>query len=190
MKSLGVLSLFLAAHCAYGDIIITSVSTSPDGANTDWTYSLSVTANQKVATGNYFTIYDFGPVVASVLPTGWSLTQNLTGTTPPFTLPTDNASVKNATLVYNGATALTGGMSLGSFVLTSASALGVPGMYVGYGTLTSGANAGSGLANIGSTSVPVQTGSLVTPEPSSLLLLGLAFPAFALLKRRMAGQNS
>jgi hypothetical protein len=86
-------------------------------------------------------------------------------------LPTDNPSILNLTWTYNGAAPITGSAALGIFsVITSTDQLKV-GQFTAEATRSSGPNAGTKVANIGSVSVPV-------PESTSLLpIIGVCMAA-------------
>lgn len=73
------------------------------GGPTTWTYDYSF-ANSTLATGDFFTINDFGPAavvgVGPAIPPGWFFSQLLTS---PNSLPAfDDPSVLNATFTYMG----------------------------------------------------------------------------------------
>jgi hypothetical protein len=133
----------------------------------NWSYDILVTAAQEVVTGNFFTIYDFGPGSLVLAPAGWTLT------TDPFaptsangsngTVTPNQSSALNYTFTYTGATIL-GPQDLGNFVLFSTTGTSQSAAFVGAGTdqLSLQQN-----ANITNTNVPT-----TTPEPASLMLVG------------------
>lgn len=100
------LSMLSAAVLARADIIPSFVGGTPSGGNTVWTYSIDITSLQMVTTGDFFTIYDFGPYIVGTgnQPSGWTLTSSLLGVNPSFVTPTDDPTLLNLTWTYNGPT--------------------------------------------------------------------------------------
>jgi len=77
---------------------------------------------------DFFTIYDFGPVVSFTAPASWSLIQNAVGPTAPATsAPTgDNPGILNATFFYtDGVINADPATELGLFTLISPTNFGV-----------------------------------------------------------------
>ncbi len=67
-----------------------------------FTYTLNTSHSvQHFESGDFMTIYDFGPASNIVAPAGWSATQALLGQTPSV-IPTDDPGVLNLTLTYSG----------------------------------------------------------------------------------------
>ena len=100
----GVLGLFAAT--ANADIIPTLSSVTPSGSAFTWNYTATVTTDQMVVTGNYFTIYDFSSIspITATAPAGWTYTTALVGVTPSDVAPVDSASLFNVTFTYTGTT--------------------------------------------------------------------------------------
>src|ERR1700731_3444055 len=121
-KTAFLIACFVAIVAVRGDIIPVFTGTSPSGTDTVWGYQIDITSNQQVTTGDFFTIYDFGPFIAgsNVQPSGWTFSSSLV-TMPPFlTNPPDNPTLENLTWIYGGATTLPSGTSVGPFSVTQA----------------------------------------------------------------------
>jgi hypothetical protein len=112
--------LWVAVLAARADIIPTFTGVTPSGSNTVWNYTIDITSGQNVTTGDFFTIYDFGPFITgtAVQPSGWTLSSSLVGITPSQTLPPDDPTLLNLTWTYTGTTIV--GTGLGPFSVTIA----------------------------------------------------------------------
>src|SRR5438309_8050372 len=125
MKKSYLLGLFAGAALAItasADIIPTFSSITPaGGSDFTWNYSASVTNDQQLQTGNYFTIYDFSNIAPTAFstPTGWAVSTSLVGQTPALTNPTDNAAFYNVTFTYTGTETVVGPNGLGTFSINS-----------------------------------------------------------------------
>jgi hypothetical protein len=184
MKQLALFSLFAIAQCGFADIIPTVSTVTQYGLNYNWDYTVNVTVDQNVLSGNYFTIYDFGTVLASAAPAGWTMSQALTGVTPSLVLPFDDPTVNNVTFTYTGSPIL-GSSILGDFILKTTGGFQVPGQFAGLGTRNSGPQAGSTIANVGMLTVPAISGLLTTaPEPSQFLLIGVGLGVLGIIRTR------
>ena len=176
MKKIFTLSLsvlWVAVLAARADIIPTFTGVTPSGSNTVWNYTIDITSGQNVTTGDFFTIYDFGPFIAgtAVQPSGWTLSSSLVGITPSQTAPPDNPALLNLTWTYSGPTII--GVGLGPFEVTIAGVTPSPvpirnSHFAAEATLI-GSPAGTKVDNVGLISVPV-LGPTV-PEASTFSLL-------------------
>src|SRR5438067_57284 len=108
----------VAAPRAEAGLIPTNVSVQPDGTSFRWTYAVVVTTDDfggKVGG-------PFGVVAGSddtTMPTGWSVTEALSGPTPSGTNPMDDPNIVNMTFTYTGDTAIQGQQGLGNFAAIS-----------------------------------------------------------------------
>lgn len=178
MKKIAIVTLIgLVAITAAvrADIIPSFAGTSPGtGTNTVWNYVIDITSNQQVTTGDFFTIYDFGPFLAgsATAPAGWTFSSAFTTPAPPSTNPPDSPTLENLTWTYSGATIPTG-THLSGFSVTQVTPIfqEVPSTRTGFFAATATRNDGSDtkINNVGQVPVPVPI-----PEPTTLSLLALA----------------
>ncbi len=164
------------------------------GSLYQYTYTATLAADQALRTGNYFTIYDFqGFVKFGTLGAGFSGATALLRQTPSRVLPTDNASVLNATFTYSGPTINqpsngTQGSSteLGSFQIFSRfDGLSVID-FASQAYKNNGFAVGTLVDNVGGTGGPLSGGGAGSdvPEPSVWALLIIGFGAVGVSARR------
>ncbi len=178
LSAIALIGVVAVVSTVRADIIPSFDGTTPGtGTNTVWNYSINITSDQQVTTGDFFTIYDFGPFIAgsNVQPAGWTFSSSLM-TTPPFgTNPPDNPTLENLTWIYGGASTIPSGTHLSGFSVTQATSQfqGAPSTQAAYfaaqGTRSTGGSAGTKISNVGQIPVPVPV-----PEPTTLSLLALA----------------
>ena len=190
MKKISVFTLIAvtaALTSVRADIIPSFAGTTPGGGtNTVWNYTINITSDQQVTTGDFFTIYDFGPFVANSATSaaGWTFSSALTTAPPPLTNPPDNPSLENLTWTYSGPTLPTGTHLTGFSVtqLTSIFAQ-VPSTKTGFfaAQATRNDSGTTKISNVGQVPVPAPI-----PEPATLSLLALAGVGSALkaIRRR------
>lgn len=168
-----------------GDIIPTLGSTTAEGSNFRWNYTTNVTVDQMVEAGDYFTIYDFGSLIAgsNIQPNDWSFTSLLLGTTPATVLPRDNPAIPNLTWTYGGTTPIAGSAFIGTFSVLSATDQLQTDFFTAHATRSSGPTAGSKIDNIGMVSVPVPEMSALAPIIGICGLSAIGYLR-ALLRRR------
>jgi hypothetical protein len=178
MKKISVVSLIAlvaAVAAVRADIIPSFTGTSAGGGtNTVWNYSINIASGQQVMSGDFFTIYDFGPFVAgsAAQPAGWTFSSSLITAPPANTNPPDNPSLANLTWTYGGLT-IPSNTILSGFSVTQATSQfqAVPntqsGFFAALATRTD--NGGTKLSNVGRVPVPAPI-----PEPTTLSLLALA----------------
>jgi hypothetical protein len=160
----------------------------------EYQYDVYVATNERIETGNYFTIFDFaefelGSQSVTVTPsTGgtWTPSYSLTGA-PPHTLPVgaqpgyDSAALYNLTWTYAGGD-VTPGSYLGLFTAVSRESKMTSGEYSGVGTKHAPGSQldGNDDPNLDTTIVPGHA-----PEPGTMALLGLGGAGMvAKLRRR------
>ncbi|MDQ6765125.1 MAG: hypothetical protein M3Z22_03365 [Verrucomicrobiota bacterium] len=184
---LGSLALALGLLTAKADIIPSLSSIAADGTGFRWNYSVNVTVDQMVVTGDFFTIYDFGSIRpgSNVQPANWVFSTSLTGVTPPGVLPTDNPNLLNLTWTYVGTTPIVGQAFLGIFSAVSSTNQISTANFAAQATRSTGPQAGTKISNIGLVSVPVPEMSALAPI---IGVCGLGFIGVfsSMLRRRNA----
>lgn len=177
MKRFTVIALIGLASVAAlrADIIPSFSGTSPGtGTNTVWNYSINITSDEQVTTGDFFTIYDFGPFVANsaTAPAGWTFSSSLVTPPPPNTNPPDNPTLANLTWTYSGPT-IPSMTHLTGFSITQATPVfqELPSTRTGFfaATATRADGSNTKINNVGQVPVPVPI-----PEPTTLSLLAFA----------------
>ena len=169
-RILGLAAFAAMMIAAYADVIPTLSSITGGGGDFTWNYSANVMVDQRVVSGDFFTIYDFGNFVpgSNMQPTGWVFSSSLLGLTPSFVDAADyarihdNPNALNLTWRYNGPTAIIGPDFLGIFSVTNNTNQLTTGQFAAQATRNGGPFDGGRISNIGSVSVPV-------PEMSALL---------------------
>ena len=171
----GLLALAGTALIARADIIPSFDSIVPNGSNFQFNYTATVTADQRVDPGDFFTIYDFNGLVpnSASMPANWSFSSLLIGVTPSQTDPPDDPTIRNLTWTYTGTTPIIGPAPLGMFSAVSNFGQSHPGYFAAEGTLNLNGTKGD---NVGVLPVPV-------PEISTfnqiLEICGLGIVGFA-----------
>jgi hypothetical protein len=172
---------------ARADIIPTLSPSSPAAAvgGFTWNYSVNVTLDQRVTTGDFFTIYDFGNFTdgSNLQPLGWTFSSSLTGITPSQVLPTDNPALLNLTWTYTGATEINGAAALGNFSVVAATDQLRASDFAAEATRNGGPNDGTKVDNVGQISVPIPEMSALVPI-LSVCGAGLALSMPSVLRRR------
>ncbi|CAN5424999.1 hypothetical protein BH11PLA2_BH11PLA2_44110 [soil metagenome] len=180
---------------AQAGLLPVTVTVLPEGNNYRWTYAIVLPTDSQLRTGDYFTIYDFGGLVASSNsePKDWAYTQSNVGPVPAGVAPDDNTSIPNLTWTYNGPTIVTGSTGLGNFWAVSQYQDSVNSFFT---ARTHRTTDGVIDTNITDTVVPVPTGPgdpNTVPEPMTLVMAGLGLPLVGLaraIRRNKAAQAS
>lgn len=95
---------FVLGTTAQAGLLPVTVTVLPESGNYRWTYSIVLPTDSQLRSGDYFTIYDFGGMVANSAshPEGWAYTETSRGPVPVGVEPDDNATLPNLTWTYTG----------------------------------------------------------------------------------------
>jgi len=173
---------------ARADIIPTLDSITNAGSNFQWNYSVNVTLDQQVRTGDFFTIFDFAGFVpgSAMQPEGWLFSSSLIGLTPPTVLPQDDPGIFNLTWTYVGTTPIVGPQFLGIFsAISDTNQLGIDN-FAARATRSTGSLAGTPIDNIGLIAVPVPEMSALAPIIGVSGLAALGFFSSLIRRRRLS----
>jgi len=178
----------LIGNAVQADIIPVFEVATPIGGGCEFSYTVSVAADSRVNTGDYFTVYDFNGYIAGseFAPADWTSSVQLLGITPPSQIVLDNPGVVNITFTYTGAATILGPATIGGVGAFGADSTmcgeNVSGQYA-----SSAHKNNPGKAD---DNTPQQNqGFLVTPavpETSSLMLLVPGLVPLGMMLRRRA----
>jgi hypothetical protein len=188
-------AVVVAGGTAAAGIIPGSVTITPEGQNFRWQYSVVLPTDMKLQAGDYFTIYDFGGLVAGsqfVDPqnssaSDWVMEVSKTGPIPNGLNPKDNPDIENLVFRYVGAGIPSGQLGIGNFGATSTVGTSVKTDFTAQNPQVNGGNLDR---NIVDTIAPAPPGPVDptpgVPEPTTLLLAGIGLPALRLFRKRSA----
>jgi hypothetical protein len=184
---LGIIAIGATIVVAHADIIptLSPSAPAPTVGGFTWNYSVNVTLDQRVTTGDFFTIYDFGSFTdgSNLQPLGWTFSSALTGITPSQVLPTDNPALLNLTWTYTGATEINGAAALGNFSVVAATDQLRASDFAAEATRNGGPDDGTKVGNVGQISVPIPEMSALSPI-LSICGAGIVASIPSLLRRR------
>jgi hypothetical protein len=179
----GVLAgLFGFTGPATAGLLPVHVGVANDSANYRYTYSVLLESDSVLKTGDYFTIYDFAGFVtgSNSQPSDFAFQSLYTGPTPAQVAPGDDPNLPNLTWKYSGPDMLVGQLDLGDFAADSEFGTTAYDDFAGRSHREVDGRLNS---NITDTHVPVPVNQCHVPEPSSLVLLGLAVPLIVGMRR-------
>lgn len=183
MAAVGLLSLATPARAG---LLPVNVTVLPEAGAYRWTYAVVVPTNQYVTSGDYFTIYDFEGLVNGTstvtMPDGWSVAVQKIGKTPGLTTPTDDPNKDNLTFTYTGDPVF-GGVGLGNFSAASTMNEVANGMFTSRVHRASDDKTEDSIT-FADVPRPGQGGGppSETPEPATVVLLGMGLPALGLAR--------
>ena len=174
---------------AAAGIIPISVTVTPEAGNFRWTYAIQLPTDMKLQAGDYFTIYDFGGLVAGsqfanpTADTGdWTMT-TATRPVPVGLNPNDDAAIPNLTFRYEGPTVLVGGLGLGNFGATSTVGTTTATDFTAQNRQFSTNELDRNIVDTIAPGVPVIDPPSGVPEPTTLALAGIGLPLLAGFRR-------
>lgn len=175
---------FAIAGNAHAGLLPVNVSVLPDGDQFRWTYNIVLPTDSQLRAGDYFTVYDFGGLVAgsNSQPSDWGFAS--ASPIPNGVSPSDDPSLPNLTWRYTGATITSGQIGLGNFWAISHFDTPTTSHFT---ATTHRTTDGRIDTNITETDVPVPTGPTepnLVPEPTTLLLAAFGLPFLALRQHR------
>jgi hypothetical protein len=182
---------------AAAGIIPASVSVTPENGNFRWQYAIVLPTDMKLQAGDYFTIYDFGGLVAGsqfIDPTNsnakdWSMQTVKAGPVPAGLNPNDDPAVDNLVFKYNGSAALTGQVGLGNFGAVSTVGTSTKTDFTAQNPQGTTGELDRNIVDTIAPGAPPVIGPVSgVPEPTTLLLAAIGVPAIgaarALRKRK------
>lgn len=176
------LALAGPAPAARAGLLPLSWSVTPEAGNYRWTYAIVLPTDMMIRPGDYFTIYDFGGLIAGSQnqPPDWGFSQSKLGPVPPGVLPVDDPNIDNLTWTYSGPIVSSGQIGLGNFWAVSAFHESTESFFTARTHRTSDGKLDT---NITTTTVPVPHGpDVLAPEPGTLALVGLGLPLLGLAR--------
>jgi len=180
----------LVGNAVKADIIPVFNASTPVGGGTEFSYNVSIAADSRVNTGDFFTIYDFNGYIAGseFAPADWSISVQNVGVTPAGQLLTDDGAVVNLTFTYTGAATIFGPVNpvggIGAFGADSTSAaIKALGQYA---SQTHKNNPGKPDNNTFQSNQGFLVTPAAVPETSSLMLLVPGLVPLGIMLRRRA----
>src|SRR5579871_1647131 len=111
-----VAAVAVSGSTAHAGLVPSTVTVTPEAGNFRWTYAVTLPTDMKLQSGNSFTIYDFGGLVAGTItaPDGWTYSVANSTKAPTGLKPNDDPNIPNITFTYNGPTQV-GQVGIGNF---------------------------------------------------------------------------
>ncbi|MGI4877557.1 MAG: PEPxxWA-CTERM sorting domain-containing protein [Janthinobacterium lividum] len=185
--ALAAVALSGVAHASITPVLVGSPTEVSKGLYS-YTYDATLASDQAIASGSYFTLYDFyGFTSVGAVPANWTASESFIGKTPAKTLPTDSASILNVTFNYNGPVLNFDGQTkerdLGHFTVFATSGKLVYNDFTSLGILNSGPVKGTNVATVGSNAVGVAGSTVPEPTTWATMVMGLGLVGFSLRRR-------
>jgi len=173
---------------ARADIIpqLEFTSPSPVPGRFLWAYDATLTAQQFLKSGDFFTVYDFAGLIplSNSQPVNWVFSSANLGLTPGGLTVVDSPALPNLTWMYTGPDTSNGPTDLGIF---SAKSIYEAETLVSYGALGHKWDIGPNGPRLDHGTLTMNKGTVigpVVPEPCSMALLGLGAAPLLRLRRR------
>ena len=119
IRKMGFAALFAGVFgsVATAGLVPTSANVTSEGSDYRYTYSVTLSSNNFLKTGDSFVIYDFAGFVpsSSNQPASFSFSTAATTTDHGRTAPNDDPNIQNLVWTYTGATPLVGEIGIGDF---------------------------------------------------------------------------
>lgn len=178
--TLGLLILG-ADTTAQAGITVNLISQTPVAGGNAFTYEITQATGDVFRSGDYVGIVDFGPVVGTPTATFSAsfLNEAQTPLPAPISAPlaTDSSAIQNVRVTNSGGTIST--QLIGDVTIVSPFSNITIAAFVSNNSQASGPLAGRDIGSFGPLVVPT-----AIPEPSTMLMAGLALPALLLTLRR------
>jgi len=182
---------------AQANILVSFGSATGAGPFT-WTYNATLQVGEETSEADaggpfptFFTLYDIGGLISGseTKPAGWTVTEQLVGTTPSGLAPTDSASVMNITFTYTGAPIIPAGTDavLGAFTFQSTQ--GNQGLLITYTQQATKNNPGQPDDDTRDFGAGNVVGPSAVPEPMTFSMMGLGLLGLGVLRRRQQGKK-
>lgn len=176
--SAAILAAGLSAPAQAGLLPVSTSVYQEDNGSYRYTYGVVLTSDSTLKSGDYFTVYDFSGYVdgsATSSESGWTVTASNSGSTPSGINSGNDENTVDLTWTYTGEDK-TGQVGVGNFSANSTNAAndGTT-TFVGQTHTASGQSEGVVTQSTGP-SATTDDGAAQTPEPATLVLLGLALP--------------
>jgi hypothetical protein len=183
MKKCTVVPSVALALCglASASIIPSSPTTASSLGVTTYSYTLSLSANEQIITGDTFCFADVLDLTGTpTAPTGWTATDEPSSACPHTAGITNGNNAPAVLYTYTGGTTITATGSLGTFTFQSTLS-GVGTNNIGWGAFTDSTNDTGPILDAGDADGPTSS----SPEPVSFGLMGGSLIGLGLLGKRL-----
>lgn len=160
----------LSARSAEAGIVPIYQSTTPAAASFRWSYAAIVGEHERIAPGDFFTIYDFaGSDGSHSEPADWDFSAPVLGSGFGLALANDDPTLVNLTWQYAGTVPIIGPALLGVFAADSLVQNFGSDNFLGIATGDGGRLEGRSIAAFGVITVPISVAAPL-PDPAAIAL--------------------